>query len=172
MRTTLETERLILRPLDGNKDFEAWAEMMSDADTMRFIGGAPLNRGQAWRAMVMMIGHAQVRGYSMFALIEKETDKWIGRAGPWFPEMWEAPEIGWGLTRSATGKGYAVEAAKACLDFVFNDLGWDNVIHCIDPENFGSIKVAERIGSKYLRTIDGVGGVFEGEILIYGQDRP
>jgi len=168
----IETERLILRPLDGNKDFEAWFEMMSDNDTMRFIGGSALNRGQAWRAMAMMIGHAQVRGYSMFSLIEKETGNWVGRAGPWNPEMWEAPEIGWGLTKSATGKGYATEAAIACLDYVFNDLGWDSVIHCIDEENIGSKKVAERIGSKYLRTIQGIGGIYDGEILVYGQDRP
>jgi RimJ/RimL family protein N-acetyltransferase len=172
MKTVLETERLILRPLDAALDFEAWAEMMSDAETMKFIGGAPLSRGQAWRAMVMMIGHGVARGYSMFALIEKATGDFVGRAGPWFPIMWEAPEIGWGLTRSAWGKGYATEAGQASLDYVFNELGWDSVIHCVDPDNIGSIKVAERLGSRYLRTVHSVGGVFEGECLIYGQDRP
>ncbi|NNC36089.1 MAG: GNAT family N-acetyltransferase [Hyphomonadaceae bacterium] len=172
MRDRLETERLILRPLDGNKDFEDWYKMTSDPETMRFIGGSALNRGQSWRSMAMMIGHAMIRGYSMFAVIEKETNQFVGRVGPWFPEMWEAPEIGWGLTKSATGRGYAVEAAQACLDFVFDDLGWDNVIHCIDAENIGSIKVAERIGSKYLRTIQSVGDIYDGELLVYGQDRP
>lgn len=172
MKTTIETDRLILRPIDAELDFEGWAEMMSDAETMKFLGGAPLNRGQAWRAMAMMIGHRVARGYSMFSVVEKKTNKFVGRIGPWFPEMWEAPEIGWGLTRSAWGKGYAVEAANVCLDHVFNELGWDSVIHCIDPDNLGSIKVAERIGSKYLRTIQGVGGVFDGELFIYGQDRP
>ena len=172
MRQIIETERLILRPLDGNKDFEAWFEMTSDAETMEFIGGSALNRGQSWRSMAMMIGHATIRGYSMFAVVEKDTDKFVGRIGPWFPEMWEAPEIGWGLTKSATGKGYAVEAARACVDYAFNDLGWDNVIHCIDAKNVGSIKVAERIGSNYLRTIQSVGGIYDGELLVYGQDRP
>lgn len=61
------------------------------------------------------------------------------------------PEVGWGLTRGAWGKGYAVEAATATIDWAFEALGWTEVIHCIDPENVRSQRVAERLGSRLLR---------------------
>lgn len=169
MTATIETERLILRPPDAALDFEAWAVMMADAETMRYIGGSALNRGQAWRTLATMIGHWQMRGYGMFSVIEKATGDWIGRVGPWYPEGWDDYEIGWGLTRAATGKGYATEAAKASMDYAFQELNWPRVIHYIDPENTASQKVAERLGSKYLRTVETVGGVFDGTCDIYGQ---
>lgn len=172
MSVILETERLRLRPIDAALDFEGWAEMMSDAETMRYIGGKALSRGQAWRSMATMIGHQVARGYSMFAVVEKSTNQFIGRVGPWYPAGWDDREIGWGLTRKAWGKGYATEAAKVCMDYVFDDLGWENVIHYIDPDNTASMRVAERLGSKRIRMVNNVGGVFEGDCWIYGQDRP
>lgn len=172
MSILIETDRLILRPIDGEADFEGWAEMMADAKTMKHIGGAPQTRGQAWRSMATMIGHWQVRGYGMFAVEEKESGKFIGRIGPWYPDGWEDREVGWGLNRKYWGKGYATEAGRASIDYVFNVLKWERVIHYIDPGNTGSMAVAERLGSKRLRMVHSVGGVFEGDCYIYGQDNP
>ena len=56
--------------------------------------------------------------------------------------------MGWSLHRDATGKGYAVEAAAATMDYAFEVLGWDDVIHCIAPENLLSAAVATRLGSR------------------------
>ena len=33
------------------------------------------------------------------------------------------------------------------MDWAFETLGWDEVIHCIDPANIPSQKVAQRLGS-------------------------
>ena len=46
------------------------------------------------------------------------------------------------------GKGYALEAAVATIDYAFDLLGWDNVIHTIDPDNAASIRLLERLGFK------------------------
>ena len=40
-----------------------------------------------------------------------------------------------------------MEGAEAAIDYAFDVLGWDDVIHCIDPDNRPSQKVAERLGS-------------------------
>ena len=85
----------------------------------------------------------------MFSIIEKATGNWVGRLGPWRPNGWPGTEIGWGLARSAWGKGYATEGAAAAMDYVVDHLGWTEIIHTILPENTGSIKVAERLGSRY-----------------------
>jgi RimJ/RimL family protein N-acetyltransferase len=142
----LETERLVLRAIDADRDFEAYAAMMADEETARFIGGVQ-ERAAAWRAMCSILGHWQVRGYGFFAVEEKGTGELVGRVGPWFPEGWPAREVGWTIVRSRWGRGYAVEAATAALDWVFDGLGWEAAIHTIQPENTPSIGVATKLGA-------------------------
>ncbi|PZQ64484.1 MAG: N-acetyltransferase [Phenylobacterium zucineum] len=146
---TLETERLILRA-PAPEDFDPWAEFCADEETMRFIGGQQ-DRAGAWRIMCVMAGAWTVRGFSMFSVIEKSTGRWVGRLGPWQPEGWPGTEVGWGIARDAWGKGYATEGAAAAIDWAFDALGWDEVIHTIEPENVNSQKVAQRLGSRILR---------------------
>lgn len=170
--TRIETERLILREIDPERDFEGWAESMADAGTVKYLGTKPMSRAEAWRSMAVAIGHWQIRGYGFFSLEHKQTGEWVGRVGPWCPEGWPAPEIGWTISPRHLRRGYATEAAKAALGFAFGTLGWDSVIHCIMEGNEPSIGVARGIGSAYLRTEKGLPGVCEETILIYGQDRP
>lgn len=169
--TTLHTERLTLRPIDMARDFEAFAEAYADAETMRYIGGSPLSRAQAWRSVAMLLGHQQVRGYGFLSCIERNTGAWVGRVGPWFPEGWPAPEIGWTLHPDHTGKGLATEAARACLAHVRDELGWTSVIHLIAEGNAGSEAVAQRIGSTRQRRLDdGIPGVTSEPCWVWGQD--
>ncbi len=44
-------------------------------------------------------------------------------------------EVAWGVAREFAGRGYAHEAAVAAMDYAVDVLGWDHVIHTIDPEN-------------------------------------
>lgn len=141
---TLETARLILRPTAA-EDFDFWAALMAD-EASKFIGG-PQPRAAAWRGFVSMAGSWAIQGYAMFSVIEKASGLWIGRVGPWVPEGWPGTEVGWAIAKDAYGKGYATEAAAAAIDWAFDALGWTEVIHCIDPENVASQKVAERLGS-------------------------
>jgi RimJ/RimL family protein N-acetyltransferase len=145
---TLETERLTLRPPCA-ADFDAWAAMLADPVASRFIGGVQ-PPGGAWRSLAMMAGAWAISGFGNFSVIEKASGRWIGRAGPWYPHGWPGPEVGWAFDRSAWGNGYATEAARRCLGFVFETLGWDRVVHPIDMANAVSIAVAKRIGSALL----------------------
>lgn len=146
---TLETARLILRP-PALEDLDGWADMMTDPVAARFIGGV-MGRSQSWRMLAAMAGSWAIQGFAMFSLIEKDSGRWVGRIGPWQPEEWPGTEVGWGLHPAAWGKGYAIEAATAAIDWAFDTLGWSEVIHCIDPENTPSQQVARRLGSRVLR---------------------
>ena len=143
---TLETERLILRP-PAVEDFPRWADFMADPETTRFIGGVQPSP-QVWRTLCTIAGMWALSGEGMFSILEKSSDLWLGRIGPLHPYGWPGREVGWSLHRDATGKGYAVEAAAATMDYAFDVLGWDDVIHCIDPENLASAAVATRLGSR------------------------
>jgi RimJ/RimL family protein N-acetyltransferase len=141
----IETERLILRP-PRMEDFDAYAANMADAEAARFIGGQQV-RALAWRGFLASAGAWMIQGFSMFSVIEKASGRWIGRLGPWYPDGWPGPEVGWGLARHAWGKGYAYEGSVAAIDWAFEHLGWSEVIHSIDPANHASQKLAQRLGS-------------------------
>jgi RimJ/RimL family protein N-acetyltransferase len=142
---TLETDRLFLRRPE-EADFEPLCAMMEDEETARFIGGVS-EPALTWRNFCGLLGHWELRGYGFFSVLEKSTGDWIGRIGPWYPHGWPQPEIGWTLNRSTWRKGYAAEAAAACMDHVVDDLGWESVIHLIDKENTASQGVARKLGS-------------------------
>jgi RimJ/RimL family protein N-acetyltransferase len=104
----------------------------------------------AWRQLAAITGAWSLRGFSMFSVIERETGRWVGRIGPWMPQGWPGTEVGWGLAPAAMGKGYGVEAATACMDWVVDHLGWTDIIHIIDPANTPSEQLAARLGSTNL----------------------
>jgi RimJ/RimL family protein N-acetyltransferase len=148
----LQTERLTLRPI-AEQDFPRWAEMMADAEAAKFLGGAQ-PAPVAWRGFMVMAGAWSLTGVSMFSVIDRNTGLWLGRIGPWRPLDWPGTEVGWGLHPDAQGKGYGVEAATAALDYAFDILDWTAVIHCIDPDNTPSQRLAARLGSTNLgRTV-------------------
>lgn len=147
----LTTERLILRPPIAS-DFDAWAAVMADEVASRYILG-PLTRGQAWRSLCTMAGSWMLYGYGNFSVLEKETGRWVGRVGPWHPDPWPGPEIGWVFARDYWGRGYATEAARAAVDWVAS-IGWTRMVHVIHPDNAASMAVARRLGSVEIHDAD------------------
>ena len=165
---TIETERLILRPPAGD-DLDGWAAFAADPEATRFIGGVQ-SRANAWRQLCVVAGSWTINGFGMFSVIERQTGRWVGRLGPWRPEGWPGTEVGWGLTREAWGRGYATEGSIAAIDWAFDALGWDEVIHAIDPANTPSRRVAERLGSRLLRRAR-LPDPLDVDVEIWGQTR-
>ena len=141
----LLTDRLRLRPVRG-EDFEDWAAFCADPETMRHLGG-PQPRALAFRGLLTTVGAWHVQGFSFFSVFERDGGRWVGRAGPWQPEGWPGTEVGYSLARAAWGKGYATEAASACIDRAVDHLGWTDIIQTIAPDNLASQAVARRLGA-------------------------
>lgn len=162
----LETERLVLRKPEPG-DVDAYAEIWSDPEVVRFLGGRTLSREEAESGIGRMLGQWDRHGVGLFSVIRKEDERLIGRVGYllWDPERWanamheelEEPlelEIGWVVASAFWNKGYATEAAIACRDNAFGPLGRDRVISLIAAENVASIRVAEKIGERYERDVE------------------
>lgn len=141
----LETPRLILRP-PRPEDFDGYVELMSDAEHVRFIGGAA-PASAVWRQVMAVAGSWSLQGFGFFSVVDKASGRWVGRLGPWFPYGWPAAEVGWSILPSEAGKGFVTEGSAAAVDWAFRHLGWTDVIHVIDPDNVPSQKVAQRLGS-------------------------
>ena len=152
----IETTRLKLRRWRG-ADVAPNSAMLSDPGTARFIAadGKPVTTELAgWRNAAVMSGHWALHGFGMFVVEEKSSGRFAGRVGPWFPPGWPGFEVGWGIAREFRGKGYAVEAARASIDWCFATFELDLIMHCIDKENVASQAVARRLGADKQREID------------------
>lgn len=142
---TIETERLILRGW-RESDLDGYFELLSDEEAMTFLGGVR-TRHDAWRSIAGAIGHWALKGFGLFCVEEKQSQSCIGFCGPLCPEGWPDNEIGYGLQRSAQGKGYGTEAANAALTYAYRDLGWTTAISLIDPANSASQNIAKKLGA-------------------------
>ena len=152
----IETARLILRPWQG-RDIAENTAMLSDPATARFIAadGKPVTTELAgWRNAAVMSGHWALHGFGMFAVEERASANYVGRVGPWSPPQWPGFEVGWGIAKEFRGQGYAVEAARASIDWVFATFETDEIIHCIDAANAPSQAVARRLAARKDRAID------------------
>ena len=140
----LETERLVLREWRA-ADFDVLAAFYADEAVMKFLGGV-MEPNDAWRALAVLIGHWQLRGYGVWAVERKADGALVGRVGMIHPHGWPGLEVGWTLGRPYWGQGYAVEAAAAALRYAFLTQPVDRIISCIDPDNAPSQAVALRLG--------------------------
>lgn len=163
---TIETERLVLRQWSED-DFEAYARICADPEVMRYLGGKPYTRAEAWRHMAFIVGHWQLRGYGHWAVEEKASGQFIGRMGFQDPAGWPGFEAGWTLARESWGQGYASEGARRMLRHAFTEMNREHVISLIHPDNKASIRVAEKLGE----TVEGETEVFGIGVLIYGISR-
>ena len=149
---TLETERLTLRPLEES-DLDAYTEMLMEPEVRRSLRlPRTYSRSDAWRGMAQWRGQWELRGSGQWAVTERSSGTFIGRAGLHRPELpdWPGMEVGWTLHPAYWGKGYATEAAVQSIAYAFEVIGVDEVFSVILPENERSQAVARRVGLTFL----------------------
>jgi [ribosomal protein S5]-alanine N-acetyltransferase len=150
--TFLETPRLRLRDKKAS-DLDFLAGLSADPHVMRWIGdGSTYPRGEieARLARVLEIERQPGRDrWDNFKIVERKDDgALLGQAGILRCEIDDAREveIGWWLTPSAWGHGYATEAAIALRDYAFTVAEIPRLMVVLHAENLRSVAVAERIG--------------------------
>ena len=149
---TLTADRFVLRGFRED-DAPALAKLHGDAEVMRYLSGEPEpSLAKAWDYMALHTGHWLFKGYGKWALADAKTDELLGRVGYFdAPYEWPGLELGWTISRNLWGKGYASEAAILALDWGFANIDTNEIISLIYPENERSIRVAERLGEKFVR---------------------
>lgn len=139
---TLETERLVLRPM-AQGDWPDYCAMMGSERAV-YMGG-PFEPRAAWG----MFCH-DAAGWALFgvgALMVERDGATIGQVGinhgPLFPE----PELGWCLYAGHEGHGYATEAAHALRTWSYGAQKVTTLVSYTDADNRASHAVAERLGA-------------------------
>lgn len=144
------TERLGLRHWQ-EADFSPFAAMNKDEDVMRYFPSTLSD--EETKAMVARIEiQFQKHGFGLFALEKRSTAGFIGYTGFMLPRFQSfftpCVEIGWRIKKEEWNKGYATEAATACLRYGFRTLGFADVYSFTAAINHSSEKVMQKIGMK------------------------
>jgi RimJ/RimL family protein N-acetyltransferase len=143
----LKTDRLLLRQWRDD-DLIPWAQMNADPLVREYFP-AVLNYQQSAGSMERFRSDLAVRGWGWWAVEERATGGFIGFAGIDPVEEglpFQGFEVGWRLTRSAWGQGYATEAGHACLDFGFDVLKIPEILAVTAIGNQRSRAVMHRLG--------------------------
>ena len=150
----LETDRLALRKLSVD-DAEFILELLNQPSFLKNIG----DKGVRTNADAMRyIQNGPVASYERFGfglyLVElKGTGIPIGICGLLKRESLPDVDVGFAFLPKFWSQGYAVESASAVMKHGRNVLGIGRIVAITAPENYGSIKVLERIGLKFERRI-------------------
>ncbi|MDH6250562.1 ribosomal-protein-alanine N-acetyltransferase [Chryseobacterium sp. H1D6B] len=147
----IETKRLILRKI-LNTDAERLFLLDSNPEVMKYVGVPVLNEIKESEKSIKMIQQQYiVNGVGRLAVIEKESNLLIGWSG--LKLLTEeingynnVYELGYRFLPESWGKGYAVEAAEASLEYGFNVLKADTIYANAHSENGASNHILKKIG--------------------------
>lgn len=146
MDKIFETERLYVREMDKN-DLEDLKEIHQDPIVMEAYEHA-FSDEEVEEWLEKTLSRYQKDGFALWAVIDKATGEFLGEAGITLQlvEGEECLEIGYLFKRKHWHKGYAIEVAKKCKEYAFDNLQAEKVCSIIKHNNYPSQKVAEKNG--------------------------
>ena len=164
MPLPLVTPRLIIRR-NLPEDVDAAVKIYGDPEVKRYLSNSkPDTYEQIRKRILDRAGFEERFGVTVWAVVEKASGEMIGSCGL-FPIEGKGPgiEIAYHFRRDVWGRGYASEAAAACLAYGLNELKIPRVIGLVDEENIASCRVLEKIGM----VREGTGWYYERELVVY-----
>ncbi len=142
----METERLLIQDWKP-ADWELFHPIVTDPEVMRFIGtGEILSDERVQRFIATQISNRASRGFCIWKLIHKASDRLVGHCGLQKLGNTVDTEIGWLLARDQWGQGLATEAARRVLCFGFEALGLERIVAIAQPDNEASINIMRKLG--------------------------
>ena len=150
----LETERLRLRKL-APQDLDSLLEIYGDPLAMRYFPKVYTREEVREHFLERNLARYADPGHGLYAVERKEDGEFLGLAGPTLQEVEGQTyiEVGYHFKPAAWGKGYATEAARACMQYAFDRLGAQQVVSFIGPRNEPSQRVAQRNGLRLEKRI-------------------
>jgi RimJ/RimL family protein N-acetyltransferase len=149
----LSTDRLTIRPL-ARRDITEFTQYRNDPTVARY---------QDWTMPYTRdLAHAIVDDAETFGAptpgrwiqlaVTAADDRLLGDVAVWLDDDALLAMIGYTLAPEHQGKGYAAEAVRSVVDWLFGARKVHRVAATIDPENLASARVLERNGFRYIGT--------------------
>ncbi|MEN6372582.1 MAG: GNAT family N-acetyltransferase [Armatimonadota bacterium] len=150
----LKTQRLTLRRFIQN-DLDELFFQLSDPDVMRYYP-ATLSREECEKWLEGILRDYQTNGFGMLAVHMMDTGEYVGQAGVMRRQKdgGEHYYLSYLMCRKFWGQGYAIEAARAIMDYSFRTLNVPKIEALIMPDNKRSIRLVEKLGMKRESSIE------------------
>lgn len=151
-RNVITTKRLFLREFVP-ADAPFILELLNDPGWLRFIGDRGLRtveQAAEYIANVPAKMYARL-GFGLWLVGLREGGEPVGMCGLLKRDTLEHVDLGFALLERHRGRGYAQEAAVACLDYGRQVLGLSRMVAITSPGNDDSAKLLERLGFRYER---------------------
>lgn len=169
-----ETERLLLAEWQAD-DWQEFRYIATNPQVMRYIGDGRVWEDERIRDWVKrQIANQEKVGYSLWKLIEKESNRLIGFCGLQALAKTGEIEIGWWLAEECWGKGLATEAARSVLLVGNERFQRERIVAIAHPDNLASINIMKKIGMRFEKLSDGkeLGlAVEDVSVVLYSTDR-
>ena len=136
------TERLKIRQF-YEKDTEAYLQLLKNPKVHCFVGEQIGSIEEAHKEILMK---KDINDGSELAVCLKDTDEFVGTVfGHWENDTFS---ICWNFLEEYCGKGYAFEAAKAYIDFLFNTMNARRIYAYVEDYNTSSQKLCKKLGMR------------------------
>jgi 3-dehydroquinate dehydratase / shikimate dehydrogenase len=146
--TILKTKRLISRPW-RKEDLEPFAQLNADPKVMEFFPSV-LSEEESAATLNSSHIHIEKYGWGKWAAVLIETGELIGRIGleeiDFSSHFSPNIELGYRLAFKHWGKGYALEGAKAAVEYGFKHLHLNEIVAFTPVQNLRSQLVMKKIG--------------------------
>jgi RimJ/RimL family protein N-acetyltransferase len=158
----LETDRLALDEF-ALSDAPYILEALTDSSFTENIGDRGLATLEDARAYLESGPLAAYRdlGHHMWRVTEKASGQIVGMAGLIKRDGLDDVDVGYALLPRFWGRGYAQEAAAACVDWGLRVKGYPRIVAIIKPGNAASAKVLGKLGMTPRGLIELANGVSE-----------
>ncbi len=153
MNEILKTERLILRELTLD-DLDEVAEMLGNPEVMHHWPQS-YDREESAVWIERQLERYARDGYGYWLALDRESSQVVGQAGVLQTEAGgtQFPALGYIINSPFWRRGFATEAARACITYTFDRLNRSTAYALIRPENGPSLGVAAKLGMKVERTV-------------------
>lgn len=148
----LDTPRLALERF-APQDAPFILALLNDPDWLRYIGDRGVRTLDGARDYIVngpMAMYAR-EGFGLWKASRRDTGEPIGMCGLIKRPTLDDVDLGFALLPAHRGKGYAREAASACLDFARDVLGLRRIVAIVSPDNAASIQLIAALGLRYER---------------------
>jgi ribosomal-protein-alanine N-acetyltransferase len=149
----LQTQRLILRPLNFSDAEVAFSGWTGDVEVAKYVSWLPHHSIEETIEWLKEIewkqkddGTFAANDNYIWGFVLKETGKLFGSGGLIWEESYQLFQIGYNIKKPHWNCGYTTEAMKTVLDFAAKNLGIKKLAARCAKENLASAKVIEKLG--------------------------
>lgn len=149
----LQTQRLYLREFTI-EDATHFYDLNLDPEVIKHTGDEAFKSVEDAKTFLENYDHYQKFQFGRWAVIDQTNEEFLGWCGLKFSPEKDEVDLGFRFFQKHWNKGFAGEAAQACLNYGFNELNLLQIVGRAMKANLASIRVLEKVGMQYLKDFE------------------